>query len=662
MQASESEAGSQERFGPFQVSKRIAVGGSAEVFLARRDDTPDIQMVLKRLLPGTRATSDLGDLQREARLHQCVRHPNVVRIYHAGVFEGEPYIAMEHVSGLDLHQVLTRSSSHGQALPHDLAVFIIRNVADALEAVHSATNPNGQPLAIVHGDVSPSNIYLSDQGETKLGDFGLARIAEQSDKGSNKQRAVGHFGFLAPEQLDGEAPSQQSDVFSLAVILGELLIGRRIFPGSGQLAVMLSIRDADISPLREAAPGLPPGLFEVCERALHREPEKRWGSASEFAEALKPFEGRDRAQLKKALAGWVTWATDHDAFAENVEKRVRESLSLTQAAQRSSSTLRAIKDLEPRATDAPKVRRAGDHRVVEVPFAKLVEMVATGELSPQDEVALWGAPFEAVDRIEELARHLLPSTTGTTGRMFSLNPPDYVAEFSETPFLKVLAKLHNEQQTGLVFVSHSFQDRQQRKDIYVKDGRLLHVASNDPHELLGEYLVNKGVLKRRHLEAALQRMAATNSQLGETLISLRMVSAVDMFTALRNQGRDRVAGLCQWSAGIAQLYQGAKPGQVMFSLDLDLTIAMMWGAMQAGERAPETDLRLTATPAAPRPGEKGSSVSLLNHIPGLARKNVPLHLARQELITVSNKKSEAAARQAEASLVVAEALGWVRFA
>ncbi len=677
MQASESHANSSSEFGAYDIVKRIAVGGSAEVFVAHKRGKPGQQLVLKRLLPAVRARGDLGILEREAKLHRQVNHANVVKVHYAGEVSGEPYIAMEYVHGLDLHRVLQRSSSNGQAIPHDLAVFIVRNIADALAAVHAAKDDDGAPLNIVHGDVSPSNIYLSVTGEVKLGDFGIARVVARRSSGTDAGRATGHFGYLAPEQLAGESHDQAADIFSLGVILGELLIGRRVFPGSGQLAIMLSMRDANILPLRQAAHKLPPGLFEVCEKALQRSPKDRFPSAAELSQALQEF-APDGAKLQKALASWVNWALDHDRFVENLEKRVRQSVNQMHAAHRSSSGLRALPreheddDSEqgtPTHRPHPQsdaelslVKRSGSMEIEEVAFPRLIEMVATGELTMHDEVALWGAPFEPVGRIEELARHLLPSTTGVTGRMFSLNPPDFVADFRETSFLVVLGKLYIEKTTGSVFVSQSFKDREHRKDIYVRDGRLWHVASNDPQELLGEYLVNQGVIQRAQLVAALKHMAASRGQLGETLIALGMADPVAIFTAIRNQGRDRVASLCAWREGNAQLYVGATPENVQFPLDLDLTIPMMWGAMLSPLVLPNEDVRIRAGEGTPAAGYKASSVALLNLVPALAHQGVSIRTARDELATASRRKSEVATRQADAALRVAHALGWLTFA
>lgn len=686
--AQASDVPEQTSFGPFLLRRRIARGGTAEAFLAeRREDPEGTPIVVKRLLPSLRARGDLHVLEREAELHRLVNHPNVVKVFEAGIVEDEPYIAMEYVDGLDLYRLLQRSSSSRQAIPPTLAVHIARNLADALYAVHTATQNGGaEGPALIHGDVSPSNIYLSTDGSVKLGDFGIARLATQTEVEGEPTRAAGHFGYLAPEQLTGEAQDHRVDVFALGVVLGELLRGGRIFPGSGQLAVMLSIRDANIAPLRSHAASLPEGLFEVCERALLRDPAKRYLTAREFSRALDPFELPSRESLRRSLSSWVAWAKDGSRFAQDLEQRVRESVNMMKAVSRSSSGIKAVRDLsntsekahvlagadQPvvlsrrvaqsadellKTTEDSQVRRQGTNRVETVAFSKLLEMVATGELQLSDEVALWGAPFQPVEKIEELARHILPSTTQTTSRMFGPGLPDFVADFSQVSMLEVFGKIHNEKRTCSLFVTQSMKYREQRKDVYIRDGRLLHVTSTDPDELLGRYLVHHGIVTEVQLEEALNELSRSRKQLGEVIINLGMVDAVDVFTALRNQGRDRMAALTGWKRGNAQLYTGAAPDRMLFPLDLDLTLCMMAGALR-NELYPPEDVRVVPGPRAPEPGDKSACIPLLNLVPMVARKRMTGAQAVAELVPLSKRRS---VEEAKCVITVAQSLEWVAF-
>ncbi len=596
-------------FGPFKLIRRLAVGGTAEVFLAapRRGDRPAPKLVIKRPLDGLAQAGDFEALEREASLHSAIVDPHVVRVFGAGMVDETPYLAMEYIDGVDAFRLMRAKRAEQRLLPIELAVFIARRVARALLAVHTASDKNGRPLAIVHRDVSPSNIYLGLNGEVKLGDFGIARFSSSEAEITGTLGGLkGKFGYLAPEQIAGEPFDGRADLFSLGVVLGELLIGERVFPGSGQLAVLLAIRDGNIAPLRAARDRLPPGLFEICEHALEPDPLRRFESGDAFDAALAPFERSPTRELERELGQLVAWASDSARLAKQLQGRIRDSVQRMRAvldsepqpdsiSPPSTEAARAgIPTLRPRAskrpTDAPSHFRTSDGRIErDVPFPRLLELVATGQLKPEDEVALFGAEFTPIRQIAELARHLLPSTTKTTARMFGPGSPNLLTSVPETPLLKLLAKLRCQRATGALFVTRSTgQQHQQRKEVYIRDGVLLHVASTERDELLGEYLVRRGTLSRAGLEHALNVIRDYGGHLGDTLADLNLVDATALFRAIRNQGRDRVAGLFRWPVADLAFYEQTEPGTVQFPLQLDLATAMMAGCLaDAAEVLPD---------------------------------------------------------------------------
>ncbi len=666
----------QRPFGPFVLERRIAVGGSAEVFLARPrvGTVPAMRLVVKRLLPSARE-SGLDLLEREAELHRAVPHPNVVTVFGAGMVGREPYLAMEYVEGVDLYRLLRRCETEQRRLEPALAVYVARSVLAALSAVHVARDAEGVPLNIVHRDVTPSNIYLSIAGEVKLGDFGIARV-EQPARPAEPARLKGKFGYLAPEQIAGEPFDFRTDLFSLAALLGEMLIGERVFPGSGQLAVLLAIRDGNIEPLRSAASMLPDGMLAVCERALARDPDDRYASATELSDALAPFEGPNRAQQKKRLAEWVSWARDSSQLARKLEGQIRESVNRMQAVKSSSSQLQAVRPdsgsgLQIEA--ASRVRRAGGGVSDNVSFAKLIEMVATGDLGGDDEVALMGQPFRKIRDVHELARHLLPSTTATTSRVFEPGAPDYQALLRDTNMLHVLAHLRIRGETGALFVQRTLgPGRSSRKEIYLDRGRLHHVASSEREELLGEYLVRRGRISREQLETALGALAEYNGRLGDTLIGLGFAGAVDVFRAIRDQGRDRVAALCTWEEGLASFYRGTAPSRVDFPLDLDLASPMMAGAILSAQGSPRALLPLGTTQivagarsdAAALGRERGTAPASLHAVAGFANDQITIDEALDRLTSqrVHQDARIVTSKEACAALVTAQALGWIDWA
>jgi serine/threonine-protein kinase len=679
-------------FGPFVLERRIAVGGSAEVFLARPKlgNQPAAQLVVKRLLRSVREGGEFDALEREAELHRAVKHDNVVNVYGAGMVGDEPYLALEYVDGVDLYRLLRRAEAEQRRLTPALSAYVASQVAEALTAVHDARDLEGNALHVVHRDVTPSNILLGSDGSVKLGDFGIARFEQrvkpvQASAGGLK----GKFGYLSPEQVAGEPADHRADLFALTAVLGEMLIGQRVFPGGGQLAVLLAIRDANIEPLRRAAAGLPPGLLAVCERGLARDPDERLASAAALAEELAPFELPSRAVLKKMLAEWVEWAKDSSELAKRIEVQVRDSVQRMQAVRarssggmqavrsHSSGSMPAVRAPSGLVTQAPpkeawRLKRAGGHPLEDVGFAKLVEMIAIGELSGDDEVSPTSQNLKPIRDINELARHLLPSTTATTSRIFEPGVPDYQALLRDTPMLSVLAYLRQRGETGALFVERARGQGGSRKEVYLSAGRLLHVASSEREELLGEYLVRRGRLTRDQLDFALSSLQKFNGRLGDTLIGLGLVDAVDVFRTIRDQGRDRVAALSTWDEGMVTFYRGTAPLRIDFPLDLDLSSAMMAGAILRSKGEPRVllpadDFLVLPGPryeAAKLPRERGAAPASLQFVLSFLTERPSVKSALEQLYdyrpgrdqrTITNK-------EAEAALFTAELLGWARWA
>jgi eukaryotic-like serine/threonine-protein kinase len=677
-------SGAQQPFGPFVLERRIAVGGSAEVFLARPKlgVQPASRLVVKKLLRAAREGGDFDALEREAELHRAVVHRNVVNVFGAGMVGDEPYLAMEYVEGVDLYRLLRRADAEQRKFPPGLAAFIAMRVASALAAVHSAHDHEGNALHIVHRDVTPSNIYLSIDGQIKLGDFGIARFEQrvkpaQSSSGGGTG-LKGKFGYLAPEQVAGEPFDHRADLFALTAVFGEMLIGERVFPGSGQLAVLLAIRDVNIGPLRQAAPKLPEGVLELCEKGLARDPDARYQDAAELAVALSEFEQPSPEELQVTLAEWVNWAKDSSQLAKQIEGQVRDSVQRMRAVRaRSSGGIAAVNpnaappSEPPNSTSLSNVRRTDGQTLKAVPFAKLIEMIATGDLTGDDEVALMGAGFRFIRDVHELGRHLLPSTTATTSRLFEPGIPDYQVLLRDTPMLDVLSHMRQKGETGALFVERgSNTGGASRKEIYLEKGRLLHVASSEREELLGEYLVRRGRLTREQLETALGTLSSYGGRLGDTLIGIGMVDAVDVFRAIRDQGRDRVATLCGWAEGLVTFYRGTAPQLVQFPLDLDLASPMMAGAIVRAKGEPKTLLpdgkRMLAGPrseAIRHPRERGSAPASLIYAASLIPERLTIEQALERLISyrTGNEARPVGAKEAAAALVTAQLLGWVQW-
>ncbi len=278
-----------ERFGPYTLVQRLGVGGMAETFEAVRHGRSGFsQRVCLKLVRGAfRDDADSIELfEREARLAAKLHHSNIVSVIDFGEIEGTLYMALELVEGVDLQVLLDArhrlSPEHVALIGHDLAT--------ALEHAH---NPglvldDGSPNvgAIVHRDVSPSNVLVSRHGEVKLSDFGLANVAEA---GSRQSEIRGKFPYMAPERLRADPLDGRSDLFSLGVVLFEALAGRRPYDGGHDPATIMLIMAGEHPSLGDLAPGTPPDLCQIVETLIEPDREKRPESASELAEQLDPF-------------------------------------------------------------------------------------------------------------------------------------------------------------------------------------------------------------------------------------------------------------------------------------------------------------------------------------------------------------------------------------
>jgi eukaryotic-like serine/threonine-protein kinase len=625
------------RFGPFFLESRIAVGGTAEVYLARpatADPHLPEKLVVKRLLPHFAADSEGRTMfDREARLHAAVTHENVVTVFHAGKDDrGEPYLAMEYIDGVDGYRLLRRLRQESEFLPVGVAVYVAREVLRALESVHAASDPSsGGSLGIVHRDVSPSNIYMSKDGTVKLGDFGIARSTTRPTLRSDQGHVLkGKFAYLAPEQVAGDPSGHRADLFSLGTVLAEMLLNRPLFPGGGQLAILLAIRDCKIDALTEIKGRLPPGLFEVMQRALARKPENRYESATAFASALSPFEADARLAAREIAARvrWVQAAGSTDKLAVQ-----RESVSIRAVKTRKPSKPPEIPrealveiprqpapeiielDVEPDEDEPDDANDQGNDddaktseyellpsRVLKVDgtqlgpwtFARLMEALATGQIATGDRVDFVGRGYRPVEEIEEFAR-FFPATNATTSQVRGPGAPDFRDQIGPRTMLETLMLVLAQSETGVLFAERAEaaelgqpawapadaggppSSRGGKKELYFVEGKLHHVASTNAHELLGEYLVRRKKLEREELDLALAVLPRYGGRMGDTLISMGLVGPVDIFRAIREQGRDRVADLFLWRGGQLSFYRGHTAPHVEFPLDLELPALMLAG-------------------------------------------------------------------------------------
>ncbi|MBX5483338.1 MAG: serine/threonine protein kinase, partial [Myxococcaceae bacterium] len=284
-----------DRLGPFQIIRRLGSGGSAEVFLAR-GPTPsgEAELALKLILP--HLADDGGHramLLREARMVMPLRHPNIVEIYDVGEVDGRTWLAMEYLSGWPFHTFLKGLRDQSLTLSLSEAAHLVREAALGLHHAHEATDEHGQPLGIVHRDVSPHNLMVSRDGHVKVVDFGLARATHTAATQTGGLK--GKLRYMPPEQLRSEPLDRRADVFALGAILWDLALGQPLHPGPTEADIFQQALFLPQPHPDEVAPGLPRAFVDVLQRAVAREADRRFASALALADALVPFIHPDAA-------------------------------------------------------------------------------------------------------------------------------------------------------------------------------------------------------------------------------------------------------------------------------------------------------------------------------------------------------------------------------
>jgi tRNA A-37 threonylcarbamoyl transferase component Bud32 len=279
------------QFGKYQLVERLGHGGMAEVWRAKILGPAGFErtVVVKRILPHrVDDAAHLAMFEREARLSARLNHSNIVQVFELGRVEDEYFLAMEYVEGHNLADLLRRHGELGELPSPGFAAYATREVARALAYAHALADDNGQPLRIVHRDVSPSNVMLAVDGAVKLLDFGVAKALD--DPGEQSQTRTGElkgkFGYMSPELLDGHAIDHRVDLWATGVMLHELCTGRRLFRGATEVMTIDLVRAGVVPPPSSVNPAVPPELDRICLRALARRIEDRYQRAEELAHDL----------------------------------------------------------------------------------------------------------------------------------------------------------------------------------------------------------------------------------------------------------------------------------------------------------------------------------------------------------------------------------------
>lgn len=328
-------------FGRYHLVRKLGQGGMAEVYLAEVQGPGGFRkrVAVKRLLPHFAANRRFVSMLRdEAHIAALIRHPHVGEVLDFGEVDGQHYIAMEFIDGVDLASVLRTYRAQGRRMPVAASVYVGLCVALGLEAAHQVVDAEGRRQEVIHRDVSPHNILVSYEGAVKLIDFGVAKAQNNSTK-TRSGVIKGKLQYMSPEQAQARTIDARADVFSLGMSLYKMLTGRLPFVGQNEYQVYEQILRKHPDPPRARAPEVPEDVEALVLKALRKDPDRRYGSAGEMAAALEAalaaldpdFGARDLADVLTAdapRAGIVEQAEDEDDdFVSTVD-----SLPVPQAA------------------------------------------------------------------------------------------------------------------------------------------------------------------------------------------------------------------------------------------------------------------------------------------------------------------------------------------
>ena len=540
--------------GRYQILDRVAVGGMAELFKAQLVGQLGFEklVAIKKILPHLAGDNSFVEMFiDEARITAQLDHRNIVGVYELGTDADTPYIAMQYVDGLDVLALLRECARAQIRLPPDLAGLIARDVLEALDYAHNAVDVNGRPLRIVHRDISPGNVLLSWRGDVKLTDFGIARAAERRHK-TEAGTLKGKYGYMSPEQVSGADIDHRSDIFSVGILLAEMVMARRLFTSTNDLDILLMVRDARLDRLHKYAQEFPVELRVLTVRALQRRPEDRWQTAAQFRDAIDEWIRRTTrvgARDLASLLGRVINAPTADlhgagAVIEQVPKEPDSGMSgpMTKA------------HLAAAEQDAQRARAefiAGDA----IPDGLADNEASAGTITVSDDDAMPEVP------------------EGGSG-------PREVGELKETPLLRVVYKLAKTKGTGMLTLEGR---AGVLKEAYFSEGQPQFVNSNVEKERLGNFLLEQGALTPAALQRAVAVMHHFGGRLADTLVGLDLLDPLEAYRLLAKQVAAKLMEAFSWQKGKYTWMPRAQNPYKSRSLHLDAFRVIGAGAAQLAE-------------------------------------------------------------------------------
>jgi eukaryotic-like serine/threonine-protein kinase len=505
-----------KQIGKYQILDRVAVGGMAELFKAQLQGQHGFEklVAIKKILPHLAQDRSFVEMFiDEARITAQLDHRNIVGVYELGTDADTPYIAMQYVDGLDVLGLLRECARAQIRLPPDLAAMIARDVLEALDYAHNALDVHGKALKIVHRDISPGNVLLSWRGDVKLTDFGIARAAERTHK-TEAGTLKGKYGYMSPEQVSGGEIDPRSDIFSIGILLAEMVMARRLFTSTNDLDILLMVRDARLDRLHKYASEFPVELRVLTVRALQRRPEDRWQTAAQFRDALDEWIRRTTRVTERDLAtllGRVINSPTADLERESSQQDVDENASgMSGPSTRMSMAAAELEAQQARAEfiGADAEGLGGEY--------------SAGTITISDDDVMPEAPVE--------------QSSG----------PREVGDLREHPVMRVVYRLAKTKGTGMLALEGR---AGVLKEAYFADGQPQFVNSNVESERLGNFLLEQEALSPQALQRAVAVMHHFGGRLADTLVGLDLLDPLEAYRLLAKQVAGKLMEAFSWQKG-----------------------------------------------------------------------------------------------------------------
>ena len=599
-----------KKFGKYLLIEKIGSGGMAEIFKAVVQGAEEFQkvLVIKRiLLPYSKDPNFVDMFVGEAKITAPLQHANLVSIHEFDQVDGQYYLAMEYVHGRDLQKVMARANKMDRCIPQSLVLFVVAEICKALRYAYNAKDPFGKKMKIIHRDVSPSNILVSYDGEVKVTDFGVAKAASSGDSSSGVLK--GKLGYMSPEQVLGRELDQRSDIFSLGIILFECLTLKRLFLGRTDLQTLINVRDADLERRLARHPEIEEPVADILRKVLEKKPENRYKQAGNLLSAIEDH----LYESGKRIGPDMLAALMRDLFSEEAEadivpldveelSEVRAGWDLEEAAE--AKTRKKKKPAERKKTGArrknqkqtepaPLIEPAPDGQslrsdAAEIPleetsgpaietratrispqkstlqlkdaegnifgpvsFANFLSLIKSRAVSEEEFCSVDNGPWVRVKEVAAIQDHLEQRDSEYSGMGLL-----FEGTIERQNLIHLVYDLcRNKQLTGALLLRKGAS----QKEVFFRNGMPRLIFSNLRQELLGEFLVRKGLVTREQVSKALMEGKDVGFRLGDAIVAQGLVPAHVLAQLQLDQFTERFTEIFRWERGWYGIFERAEP-------------------------------------------------------------------------------------------------------